>query len=144
MITIWGCNQPSVPTPTGEILLDAGLTNLLEKDIRQQLDTASTQQHEKTVAVCPEGSAEMKVVIDSAQQEEINTLYLTNVTMTLIKNDGFQIELGERGNPVNLGTESAVVMAVPYLVSCSKVSRLSKLSGQSLVEVYADGRVQVQ
>lgn len=35
-------------------------------------------------------------------------------------------------------------MAVPYLINCSKVSRFNELFGQSLVEVYADGRVQVR
>ncbi|MEM7062449.1 MAG: hypothetical protein AAF572_04710 [Cyanobacteria bacterium P01_B01_bin.77] len=142
--TIVGCNQPSVPTPTGETLLDSELINLIEEDVRQKLDIANTQQHEKTVAICPENSAEMKIVIDSAKDEETNSLYLINVAMTLTKNDSFQIDAGEHGNPVNLGDESTVIMALPYLISCSKVSRFSQLSAQSLIEVYADGYVKVQ
>ncbi|MBT9316340.1 hypothetical protein [Leptothoe spongobia] len=142
--TIVGCNQPSVPTPTGETLLDSELTNLIAEDVRQQLDIANTQKHEKTVAICPENSAEMKIVIESAQDEKTNSLYLINVAMTLTKNDGFQIGAGEHGNPVNLGDESTVIMALSYLISCSKVSHFNQLSAQSLIEVHADGSVNVQ
>ncbi|MBX2863092.1 MAG: hypothetical protein KTR27_06015 [Leptolyngbyaceae cyanobacterium MAG.088] len=144
VMTMWGCNQPSVATAVNETLLSSELTSLLEEEIRQQLDTVNPQQHEKTVSVCPENLAEINVVIDSAQDKQTSALYLTKVTMIVTQNGGFQIEAGDRGNPINVDDESTPVMAVPYLINCSKVSRFNTLFGQSMVEVYADGRVQVR
>ncbi len=143
-MTILGCNQPSVPTAANETLLNSDLTSLLEEEVGQQLDWANPQQHEKTVAVCPENLAKVNVVIDSAQDNKTSALYLTQVTMTVAQNGGFQIESGDRGELTNLGDESSVVMVVPYLINCSKVSRFNELFGQSMIEVYADGRVQVR
>lgn len=144
IMTMWGCNTPSVPTAVNKTLLNSDLTSLLEEEARQPLDITNAQQHEKIVSICPEDSAKLKVVIDSIQGEQTTSQYLTKVTMTVAQNGGFQIEPGDRGTPTNLGNENAVVMAVPYLITCSKVRRFSELSGQSLVEVYADGRVQVR
>ncbi len=143
-VAIWGCNKPSMSTPIGTTLLNSELTNLLEKEIHQNVGTTLTQRHEKRIFICPRGLAEIKVVIDSAQNEKTKSLYLINVTMIVTKNGDFEIEARDRGNPVNRGTERVVVMALPYLVTCSKVSRFSELLGQSLVEVYADGRIQVK
>ncbi|MBW4519920.1 MAG: hypothetical protein KME16_09525 [Scytolyngbya sp. HA4215-MV1] len=144
IVAIWGCNTPSMPTPIGTTLLNSELTNFLDKEIHQNVSKARTQRHEKRIFICPKGLAEIKVVIGSAQNEKTKSLYLTHVTMIVIKNGDFEIEAKDQGNPVNRGNESVVVMAVPYLVTCSKVSRFSELLGQSWVEVYADGRIQVK
>ena len=140
----FGCNQPSVPTPIGKTLLNSELTNLIEENIEQQLETVNTQQHEKTVAICSENSAEIKIVINSVQDRKTKSLYLINITVTLTKNNSFQIDIGEHGNPVNMGDQSNVIMALPYLISCSKVSRFSQSFTQNLIEVHADGYVKVQ
>lgn len=137
-IAIWGCNQPSVPTPVDKTILETDLTNLIEKDVRQKLDTTNIQQTEKTISICPEDLAEINVVTDSVHDEQANSLYLTNVTMTVTQNGGFDITVGDQGSPINVGTESAVVMAIPYLITCSKVSYFNSLTGQSLAEVSAD------
>lgn len=41
MMTILGCNQPSVPTAVNETLLNSDLTSLLEEKLGQQLDLAN-------------------------------------------------------------------------------------------------------
>ena len=138
IMALWGCNQPSVPTPPGKIILEAELTNLLEDEVSQNLDLTNVQQTEKTVSICPEDLAEITVVTDSVEDKQTKALYLTNVTMIVTQNGGFEITAGEQGNPINVGTETAGIMAVPYLVSCSKVNYLNALTGQTWVDVSAN------
>lgn len=143
-VAIWGCNAPSMPTPIGTTLLNSKPTHFIDKETHQNLSKARTQKYEKHVFICPKGLAEIKVMIGSAQSEKTQSLYLTDVTMMVTQNGDFEIEATDQGKPINRGTESVAVMAVPYLVTCSKVSRFRQFLGQSLIEVYADGRIQVK
>ena len=143
-VAIWGCNQPSIPTRIGTTLLNSEPMKLIDQETHQTMSKARTQRYEKRVFICPKDLAEIKVTISSAQNEKTKSLDLTQVTMIVTQNEEFEIAVKDQGNPINQETESAAVMAVPYLVTCSKVSRFSELLGQSLVEVYADGRIQVK
>ena len=132
LLFAFACKQHT-PTPKGTAVAEksdfeqaAGTPKTITKTITLEDDTAPT-----TVDVV------MDVMTVGTTQQ------FSSVAIVVQKSGGWEVSGGGWGNPMNLGTEEAGVMAIPVIVSRYKVTGCGQRIRQTSLTLKADGTVQV-
>ncbi len=135
---VTGCRSGPPPTPEGVQVFDRNLSAEFPNEAAARLGAAPKTSFKESIVVGG-GEAKADVLVDTVTDPKTSGRYVSQIRVTVTKNESYAIVVPSVGNPINVGTVDRPVMAISFIVSATHENGREILQDQ--VTVRADGKV---